>query len=372
MTQSAAAAPTTRACTEPPRAAPHRLIIRNAADLVEGVPHLVGFHPQDSVVAVTLVGPRRRVGPVLRADLSHARAGDWCGPGLARFAAEHGADAVLVVVFGSTPPSADGLPEKSLIPALAEALGVAGVALVDALYVTADRWWSYVCVEPNCCPPGGTPRSAPASDGFASAAARAGLTALPNRAALAATLDPIAGPAAATLERAVQRAEEASIEAVAAAGSISRWRAGAKRHIRQLKAAAPRTPNLGQEPDMWLADEDAAQALVSLGDTPIRDYCWYQIERGPSERWLSLWYPLARLAPRSHASDPCFLLGWTAWRRGEGALARIAAERALAAASGYTAAQLLIEILDRGVDPRLFPSLSGVRARRQRSRRSGS
>lgn len=41
---------------------------------------------------------------------------------------------------------------------LAEA---ADLAVLDALWVTPDRWRSYRCVNPSCCPPEGNPHPTP-------------------------------------------------------------------------------------------------------------------------------------------------------------------------------------------------------------------
>lgn len=37
----------------------------------------------------------------------------------------------------------------------------AGLAVLDALWVTPDRWRSYRCVNPSCCPPEGNPLPTP-------------------------------------------------------------------------------------------------------------------------------------------------------------------------------------------------------------------
>jgi hypothetical protein len=61
-----------------------------------------------------------------------------------------------------------------------------------------------------------------------------------------------------------------------------------------------------------------------------------------------------------------FLLGWAAWRRGDGALARVAAHRALASDADYDAARLLLVVLDHGIDPDELPRLLAARPGRAR------
>ena len=55
--------------------------------------------------------------------------------------------------------------------------------------------------------------------------------------------------------------------------------------------------------------------------------------------------------PRPTCPAPASLLAFTAWQSGEGALANIAIDRALAADPGYSLAQLLRDIMDAGVPP---------------------
>ncbi len=50
----------------------------------------------------------------------------------------------------------------------------------------------------------------------------------------------------------------------------------------------------------------------------------------------------------------CTLLAWTAYAQGGGALATVAAERALRCSPGYEMARLLVESMSRMVDPDLL------------------
>jgi hypothetical protein len=66
---------------------------------------------------------------------------------------------------------------------------------------------------------------------------------------------------------------------------------------------------------------------------------------------LRLWTDVVRRATPAYLPAPASLLAFTAWQSGEGALANIAIDRALAADPGYSLAQLLREIMDAGVPP---------------------
>jgi hypothetical protein len=66
---------------------------------------------------------------------------------------------------------------------------------------------------------------------------------------------------------------------------------------------------------------------------------------------LRLWTDVVRRATPAYQPAPASLLAFTAWQSGEGALANIAIDRALAADPGYSLAQLLRDIMDAGVPP---------------------
>jgi hypothetical protein len=64
-----------------------------------------------------------------------------------------------------------------------------------------------------------------------------------------------------------------------------------------------------------------------------------------------LWTDLVRRAQPGYVAAPASLLAFTAWQGGDGALANIAIDRALADAPGYSMALLLQEALDAGMPP---------------------
>ena len=61
-----------------------------------------------------------------------------------------------------------------------------------------------------------------------------------------------------------------------------------------------------------------------------------------------LWRYLARRLPAPYDAAPLFLFGWRSYRDGDGALASMAAERALSSDPGYSAADLLLAALSQG------------------------
>ena len=90
---------------------------------------------------------------------------------------------------------------------------------------------------------------------------------------------------------------------------------------------------------------------VALAHLPVRDDAWARMDPGHRDAHLRLWTDVVRRARPAYLAAPASLLAFTAWQSGEGALANIAIDRALAADPGYSLAHLLRDILDAGVPP---------------------
>ena len=88
-----------------------------------------------------------------------------------------------------------------------------------------------------------------------------------------------------------------------------------------------------------------------LAHLPVRDDAWSRMDPEHREAHLRLWTDLVRRARRRYLAAPASLLAFTAWQSGEGALANIAVDLALAADPGYSLAHLLRDIMDAGVPP---------------------
>ena len=211
-----------------------------------------------------------------------------------------------------------------------------------------DKFWSYQCRDVTCCPAEGVPFDT-GSHPVTAAMSAAGLAAYPDRAALERTLAPLTGERATARDQATQRAcaRAAALadEAARRGGSPLRLVIGEGR--RAVRAAVDRYRGGGT-----ITDNDlAAWLVVSLAQLPVRDDAWARMEPRHREAHRRLWTDLVRGAADAWVPAPASLLAFTAWQCGEGALARIAIDRALACDPGYSMALLLREILDAGVPP---------------------
>jgi hypothetical protein len=347
------------------------LRLQSPADVAEVVPYLVGFHPRESAVLLSLRGRRRRLGLLLRADLppdgEEAAFATYAG---SRLSADNAQETVLVVYPASgVPPGPEA--HRPLVTAVLAELGQRGITLAGALCVGEGRWWSYFCAAHPSCPPEGEPFPGEGEGAGASVvsatAAFAGLTALPDRQALADTLRPPGFLAAAAMEQEFARVSQqltVSAEAGQPAEGGPRPSLLADESLALLQAALAESAGGRQE----LTNEQVARLVLGLLDRAVRDEVLTWSEGPQGDAALSLWQLLARRSVAPYDVVPLTLVAWAAWCRGDGALAGIAVERARQRDPGYVLAELIEQAVDAGVHPRVLRQLTLMRHRsRQRS-----
>jgi hypothetical protein len=332
--------------------------LRGPADILGVLPYRLGFHPSESLVLVCLEGRRRRDRLVMRVDLPEARDDEQVAADLAARVRHVGASAVVAVVYTEV---LDGrrLARAGLVTALSDALAAAGVELPEALLVRDGRWWSFLCDRPDCCPADGTPlptEPTPAATRYAAEAVAQGGSVLSDREQLRRTVEP-SDHAVARVVR--EQAADAADEVLT--GALQHGGLPAARALTLSRLAALRTR--WDHGDHRVAADDAALVVLGLRDKQARDEAMTAVLDGDVESLVGLLGELARLADDLDAAPVCTVLAWVAYTAGNGALAAIAAERAVRVEPGYTMAELLLDGMDRMVPPDVLRQVSAqVRA----------
>lgn len=350
-------------------AAGHRpVVMRGPADMAELLPYLLGFYPDDSIVAVGLQGPDLHQGGVIRADIPDSpaqwsAAADETAALLTALSERHGGPPVQVLLYlcqdtssPHGPPAAQRL--RPLAGHLRAAFARRGVAVKESLCVSDGRWWSFLCRGEGCCDPAGTPvRSTPAPGPAAAAATVAGLVPRGSRKAIVGALAPIGPPGAEAQRAALERA---------LAGTVTREQGAALLDQAFAEFAAG-----GRELD----EERAARLLVALRDRLTRDrgveYA-RPAELAPAER---LWRFLARRAVPPYedcAVAPLTLLAWASWVAGDTATARVVLGHVQRLAPGYLLAELLYESLNDGLAPQALMTAVEAQRRRREAREAAA
>ena len=320
--------------------------IGSPTSLLAVIPGLLGFDPGHSFVVIGTEPGTAHVRITLRYDLPDPR-----HPRLAASVAEHVVS--LLTAQGVTTAVAAGYGADAAVSPVAAALreraATAGIAMTELLRADDGRYWSYICRDPECCPPEGTPFDV--TDHPAARALRAaGGRVLADRDALSATVAATGGQQGTEMRRATR---QCLAQVVRCATRLDR----AGTHV-----ALPRlTATLGQVAVLGAIEryraggvvpaEHAAWLTVALGQVRVRDDAWARMDPAHQGAHLRLWTDLTRLARPGFVAAPASLLAFCAWQAGDGALANVALDRALADNPRYSMALLLREALDSGAPP---------------------
>jgi uncharacterized protein DUF4192 len=303
--------------------------VTDPTDLLALVPYFLGFHPQESVVAVFI-----RSGRVLltaRVDLPAAAHLGAVVSQFDRLAIQHRAAELVLVAYSET--------EVELRSQFGEVVaGLTDSRVSEAIVVQQNRWWSLMC-SATCCPPGGRPYEVE-SHRLAAEAVYAGMTVRGGRDELAAL---VVGPGSAELDR-----------LAAMAASL--------RPVLEGLTRAQRAELVEKEVEAAVSgaslDEDRLLGLAVLTmDVLIRDLAWAQITRADAPRHVQLWVEVVAVAPPALASAPLALLGLAAWISGDGALQNCCVERLERSDPDYSLGTLLGEISARALPPTLWDEL---------------
>jgi len=327
-----------------PATAETRIRVSSVVGFLAVVPHLLGFHPSRSMVVVGLNARRGRIMLAFRYDLP-----DPPDAARSREIAQH-ATRVLKARRIKTAIAA-GYGPGTLVTPVAEALRAAlldaRITLRDLLRVQDGRYWSYACQDPGCCPPDGVPFDGPTHPAAAALEA-AGVTACPDRAALAASLAPLTGPAAESASQATERALRRVGEFIAAAAQEAD---GERRLVEAGREAVRAAIGIYRRGGQITDHDQLAWLTVTVADLRVRDDAWARMEPKFRTAHRRLWTDVVRHAGEAYVPAPASLLAFIAWQSGDGALANIAIERALAADPDYSMAHLIGQALDAGLPP---------------------
>ena len=363
------------------------LRVTEPREMLSLVPHQLGFHPSESVVAVSLRGPRGRVGLVVRVDLPDLANPD-VGPQLARDVVAHlagdGAERAWLVVYTRDDPRRG--PDAAVSAAVSCFREAAEAAFGDvpAWAVTSTGYLSLDC-DQTCCPPGGRPLADLSSTQVSAQMVLAGSSVATCREDVG-RIRPAGAEARRSVARVRRRWQARGLRAHdEGAAALERWRrdgvAAWRRAVgEQLdRDGGPTAAALGRLEaaltDLRVRDAVLVALVPGQGDLPER--C-VRGERPCTEDDAALGRALALVvdpldgvpappaATRVHEAvleavvahgerggqaPAATLLGLLAWWRGDGARAAILLDRALADDDGYRLARLVAQSLACGVPP---------------------
>lgn len=314
-----------------------RVQVGSPVSLLAVVPDLLGFIPDSSLVLIGTEPPHGRVKLTLRYDLPEPPAATLAAEMIQHAAEIFAAQQVETVV-------AIGYGPGQLVAPVADAIRMsASIHVAEILRVEDGRYWSYLCGDEACCPAEGTPFDT----GHPAAALTSEGRVLADRDELAATVAAVGGEAGESMRRTTRRAEERAARLVAQAASPDR----PARLIATSLGAVVKGINRYRRGDRPATGQEAAWLTVVLRDLRVRDDAWARMDPGHQQAHLRLWTDLTRRARPGYVPAPASLLAFVAWQSGNGALANVALDRALADDPQYSMALLLRQVIGSGVPP---------------------
>jgi hypothetical protein len=324
----------------------HNFRFTRPGALIAGLPAVLGFVPEKSLVLVSL--EEGRIGAVMRADLTDDLS-DNVGR-LAQIAATSGAESVAAVIVDADgalcPMCADD--HQRLCETLTEELRSRGVGLYAAHVVDrVEAGGTWRCIDG--CGDGGEVEDPNASP-LAAAAVLDGRRLYGSRADLHAVVA-VADPASAA----------AMVEPIRSRGTVREadWHTDpdgrGRRDVEQAIVVAQRVLD-GIAP----TDAETAEVACSLTDIAVRDTLYALAVGSVAAAAEALWALLARKLPDPWRVEALVLLAFSAYARGDGPLAGIALEAALRSDPGHRMAGMLDVALQSGMRPEQIRELTGT------------
>jgi hypothetical protein len=309
--------------------------VRDIGEVVNALPSMFGFPPQDSLVALGLRGKRVCFG--MRVDLDEVEDRDVAAEYVVGHLQHQRADGAIVIAVGQ--PLDVG---RELVLAIESRLHAArrndgrrlNVQPVAGGWATDDRFW----VSMAGGDPDGYPYRRSLDHPVSLQAIAEGQEIVASRAELEAKLEPFGG-----IRRRWLDASAGSIAERCDAATDDELSKEVERVVHDLLAGRP------------VADGPILRVAYAITRIPVRDSAWGLITPDNARDMVRVWMHVARIASPDWAPPALSLVAFTAWLRGDGAFAVTAAQRALQLAPGYSMARLMMTTATSGFSPDQWP-----------------
>ena len=302
--------------------------ISSPRELLASIPHMLGFHPTNSVVVVAFDADE--VVAAVRADIEVVRTA-MISPLIATL--KDIDEAFLAIVYFASSQEATTDWQDELAQLIEH-------SVLDSLLVTPTHWRSLLCEDVECCPREGhvLDDAATSLDAFL---VFNGSAPFRSREELVSSLQPVTR-------------DEGESDAIRQAFAQETSLSAEHEHLGLIEVFAS-----GREPTI----EDIARLCVAIDDFHIRDALLRSCYDDPHIRSvlkIALHSHIA-IVPESLVAPAATLLAGCAWLDGNGVLANVAVARALEVDPDYSLAQLLDRALTHGVPPHVWAeSLAAV------------
>ena len=308
-------------------------------DLLAAIPFLIGYHPENSLVVVSLKD--ETVGMAMRVDYPEhlpEAAYDLLASHLLRDQSQ----GALIVAYVPK----DRIDGEDVLRELAEALSRVDIKVQESICVKNGRYRSVICRDRQCCPHDGTEVPQINSSRIALEHVFQGKPMpFPNVETLIQSLEP--------LPLARQTEWIAAVENFAPAANQSQPEMTELQISQALtlfqRDGAGAVIELAETFDLHGGSHDRdlmARVIGRLGDIQVRDFALGCYDLQTQESYFLMWRHLIKIAPQGYVAPIASLFGAIAYEQGDGALAKCALDRALMDQPGYSLALLLRRVFN--------------------------
>ena len=322
--------------------------IHDLGELIAATPHLLGFHPVESLVVISLTTDTpATVNRILRVDLPKPSDRASVAAELTRVVARQSLTRVMLVVVGQA-SAAPRLPHRALVDQCSRRFTQAGITVVEQLWIGTTRdsgLWR--CYAHRAC---GGVMPDPRATTLAATLVHAGIVTDARREDRVVTLAP--APTDVLTRRAALLANQP------ANTDPDQSRRDLALVITAIDRAAA-----GVLPE---SDQDFVDLARALANHCVRDAFVSVDDPNREQAATVLWQCLTRGTPPRQRAEPAVLCAFAAYSQGDGVLAGIALDEALAAYPLHRLANMLHSVLTAGVSPdhvRAFGAEAAARAR---------
>lgn len=309
-------------------------------DLLAAVPFLVGYHPTDSLVLISLID--ERIGLAMRVDFP-TEADPEQIDSLASHLVREKSDGALIVAY-----LPDSISESDyLLTPLQEAIELRGVPIRECLEIKKGNWRSLLCTDLHCCPTSGNPLPELSDSRIVAEQVVRGRR-LPYK-----DLDEMRASLTSLkpdtiLNRKIKAFPEIDYES----NAVREHQRDGALAVTQLLADF--------QSDGKCEDRDlVARVLARLQDLQVRDYAMGITTSENIESLQTMWHWLMRAAPKGYIAPVATLFAAVAYENGDGALAGRALDRAFEDDLTYSLAKLLRRVFAAGWPPESFTRMRG-------------
>ena len=314
-------------------------IVKTPHDLLAAVPFLIGYHPSDSLVMISVKSDALEM--AMRIDFPiNPPAGAY--QLLASHLQRDNAEAALIMAYE---PS-DNDSGEEVLTNIAAAVSELDIPIRELMLVRDGRWRSMLCDDLSCCPQEGNEiidfRNSRIT---AEQVANGKVLPFSNSEGLAHSI----------AECAIAKDPEWSAKVASFQVDPDDQDLNAKQRdgAEAVLLLADFFNQEGKCDDLDLM----ARVLGRLSDIQVRDYALGCHDQESMDSYQTMWRELLKVAPKGYVAPVATLFAAIAYENGEGALAHRALDRAIEDQPEYSMSRLLRRVFSSGWPPSGFSQL---------------